>query len=91
MSEFPFLSVVTFLPLAGALMVLVFSGDDPIAVRNIRWTSLWVTIFTFIASLIVWAQFEPGNPGFQLEERHEWIGFSAYHMGVDGISLPLLL
>jgi len=36
MAEFPFLSVVTFLPLAGALIVLVYSGDDPIAVRNIR-------------------------------------------------------
>ena len=52
MAEFPFLSVVTFLPLVGALMVLVFSGDDPIAVRNIRWTSLWVTTIATTHAMI---------------------------------------
>ena len=59
MAGFPFLSVVTFIPLAGALFVLVYRGDDPIAVRNIRWTTFWVTVITFIVSL---ASFHPSTP-----------------------------
>ena len=86
MAGYPILSLVTFLPLAGALIVLVYRGDDPIAVRNIRWSTFWVTVMTFVVSLVVWANFDPANPGFQMEERYGWIGSSNYHLGVDGIA-----
>ena len=91
MNGIPILSLVTFLPLIGALIVLVYRGDDPIAVRNIRWSSFWVTVMTFLVALFVWASFDPANPGFQMEERYSWIGSSSYHMGVDGISLPFVI
>ena len=91
MAGYPILSLVTFLPLVGALMVLVYRGDDPIAVQNIRWSTLAVTVITFLVALIIWADFDPSNPGFQFEERYSWIGASTYHMGVDGISLPFVI
>ena len=49
MSCWPILSVVTFLPLVGALFILMVRGDDQVAVRNIRWTALWTTIITFLS------------------------------------------
>ena len=50
MSGWPILSVTTFLPLVGALFILVIRGDDAIAVRNMRWTALSTTIITFLVS-----------------------------------------
>ena len=42
----------------------------------------------FVLSLVVWAGFNPANPGFQLVEKHDWLGGGiSYHMGVDGISM----
>ncbi|MGI9483862.1 MAG: NADH-quinone oxidoreductase subunit M [Hyphomicrobiales bacterium] len=86
------LSVVTFLPLVGALLIATIRGDDEIALRNIRSLALLTTVFTFLLSLYVWAEFDPSKPGFQLEENFEWLGGKiTYHMGVDGISILFLL
>ena len=53
-----------------------------------RWIALVTTIATFIVSLMVWASFDPANPGFQLVEKLDWLGGGiSYHMGVDGISM----
>src|ERR1019366_10661675 len=50
--------------------------------------ALVTTIATFIVSLMVWASFDLHNPGFQLVEKHAWLGGGiSYHMGVDGISM----
>jgi len=46
--SWPILSVVTFLPLVGAAFVLAIRGNDEVALRNIRWASLWTTIVTFL-------------------------------------------
>ncbi len=86
------LSVVTFLPLVGALLIVTIRGDDEIARRNIRSLALLTTVFTFLLSLYVWAEFDPSKPGFQLQERFEWLGGKiTYHMGVDGISILFVL
>ena len=53
MSEWPILSTVTFLPLIGALLVLVIRGDDAIARRNIFNVALWTTTVTFILSIFI--------------------------------------
>jgi NADH-quinone oxidoreductase subunit M len=48
MSTWPILSLVTFLPLVGALlMILIVRGDDEAARRNARWIALWTTLVTF--------------------------------------------
>jgi NADH-quinone oxidoreductase subunit M len=90
MTDWPILSIVTFLPLAGVVMILAVRGEEA---RNARWVALWTSLVTFAVSLVLWFGFDPGNPGFQFEERAEWlpeIGI-AYHMGVDGISMPFVL
>ena len=92
MSSWPILSVVTFLPLVGALFVLVQRGEDETALRNMRWMALWTTLATFILSLLIWINFDPANTGFQFVEIRSWLGSSAtYRMGVDGISMPFVI
>jgi NADH-quinone oxidoreductase subunit M len=92
MSTWPILTAITFLPLVGALFILVVRGEDQVAVRNMRWTALFTTLITFLLSLILWADFDPANKGFQFVEQYPWLGGAmTYHMGVDGISLPFVL
>jgi NADH-quinone oxidoreductase subunit M len=79
----PLLSLVTFVPLLGVLAILLMP-----AANNARWIALITTIVTFVLSLLVWANFNPANPGFQLVEKYNWLGGGiSYHMGVDGISM----
>ncbi len=91
MSEWPILSAIVFLPLIGALFILAIRGEDEIALRNIRWTALFTTVFTLILALILWSGFDPAVPGFQFEEKNAWFGLMSYHMGVDGLGLPFVL
>jgi NADH-quinone oxidoreductase subunit M len=92
MTGWPILSTVTFLPLVGALLILIIRGDDDIARRNIYHVALWTTAVTFVLSLFIWTNFDPSNPGFQLVERTEWLGGTiAYSMGVDGISILFVI
>jgi NADH-quinone oxidoreductase subunit M len=94
MSGFPILSLLTFLPLAGALFILTVRDDDPkIVARNARYTALWTSGINFLLSLYLWFHFEPGTADFQFVEKAEWmpvLGLS-YHMGVDGISVLFVL
>ncbi len=85
------LSTIIFLPLIGALFILAIRGTDAVAIRNIRWTALATTLITFGLSMILWMDFDPAQKGFQFVEEAPWIGDIAYRVGVDGISLPLVL
>src|SRR5690606_12592460 len=90
--SWPILSVTTFLPLVGALFIAMLRGEDEVVKRNARWVALWTTIVTFAVSLLLVWRFDPGSPEFQFVERLPWLGgASAYHMGVDGISLPFVI
>ncbi|HEY4274139.1 MAG TPA: NADH-quinone oxidoreductase subunit M [Rhizomicrobium sp.] len=81
--SFPILSLVTFVPLIGAAAILAMPRAE-----SARWIALGTTIVTFVLSLVVWAKFDPTNPGFQLVEQANWLGGGiSYHMGVDGISM----
>src|SRR5262245_57669136 len=92
MTGWPILSVVTFLPLVGALLIVIIRGEDESARRNIYWIALWTTLVTFVLSLFIWAGFNPAEPGFQMVERHQWLGTTAtYAMGVDGISMLFVI
>ncbi|MGQ3359610.1 MAG: NADH-quinone oxidoreductase subunit M [Phreatobacter sp.] len=92
MSNAPILSIITFLPLLGAALILMVRGDDEAARRNIRMIALFATLVTFGLSLIpVWL-FNPATAEFQFVERAPWLGgVISYRMGVDGISLPLVV
>jgi NADH-quinone oxidoreductase subunit M len=88
-SDWPLLSLVTFLPLAGALFIFLFAnGEKEVADRNARGVALLTTTINFALALAVWGVFDPGDARFQLVERAEWLAPGiAYHLGVDGISL----
>jgi NADH-quinone oxidoreductase subunit M len=86
------LSLVVFLPLIGAVILVAFlRGEDAAARLNARRLALLVTTATFLLSLAVVAGFDPSNPGFQFVEEGKWMAGLTYKMGVDGISLPLLI
>ena len=91
MQNWPLLSLVTFLPLAGVAFILFGYGEDEAAARRARWAALWATIVTFLVSLLILPNFHSGQAGFQLVENHEWMGFAAYRMGIDGISMPFVI
>jgi NADH-quinone oxidoreductase subunit M len=92
MTNWPILSVVTFLPLVGALIVYVSPGDDEAGRRNSRWIALWTTLVTFALSLILVWRFDPAMTDFQFVEKASWLATGiTYHMGVDGISLPFVI
>ncbi len=86
----PILSIVTFLPLLGALFIAFLprnAGGD----RNARHTALYTTIFTFAISLLIWINFDPRTADFQFLEDADWIGPFRYKMGVDGISMLFVI
>src|SRR5277367_1198245 len=92
MTTWPILSVVTFLPAIGALMIYLVRGDDEAAQRNSKWIALWTTLVTFAVSLILVARFDPAQADFQFVEKAPWLANAiTYHMGVDGISLPFVI
>src|SRR2546421_3259356 len=92
MSSWPILSITTFLPLLGVLWIFCLQGEDEAVKRNARWCALWTTLVTFGISLVLVWRFDPASPEFQFVEKTFWLGgMSAYHMGVDGISLPLVI
>ncbi len=92
MGEWPILSMITFLPLVGAFIIMLIATDSPIAERNVKVVALFTTLFTFCMSLLICVNFDNSTAGFQFVERYEWIGgFMAYHMGVDGISMLFVI
>src|ERR1700736_3558829 len=92
MTTWPILSVVPFLPTLGALVIYISRGDDEAARRNSRWIALWTTLVTFAISLILVWRFDPTQTDFQFVEKASWLATGiTYHMGVDGISLPLII
>ena len=94
MNTFPILSLVTFLPLFGALFILLIDSEKQEDVaRNSRYVALFTSLFTFGISLYMYTLFKPGNPSFQLVETWEWFPALdiSYKMGVDGISVLFVL
>ncbi|BCG79869.1 NADH-quinone oxidoreductase subunit M [Mesorhizobium sp. 113-3-3] len=92
MTAWPILSLVTFLPLVGALLILFIRDDSENARRNIRAIALLTTTFTFIVSLFIWTGFDNSQAGFQFVEKVAWLDSGiSYHMGVDGISMLFVI
>jgi NADH-quinone oxidoreductase subunit M len=73
MMSWPILSVITFLPLLGALFIATL-GDDEAAARNARWVALWTTLITLAMSLLLLWRFDPSSAEFQFLEKRPWLG-----------------
>ena len=93
MSDWPLLSLVIFLPLAGAGFIMLIRGEPDVVAQNARSVALWTSSITFLLSILIWANFDPSQAGFQLVEKGQWfVGVDInYHVGVDGISLWFVL
>ena len=92
MLDWPIISVTIFLPLLGSLIIL-FIKDDETSSSNIKWAALLTSLGTFILSCLIWFLFDPSIGTYQLSEKHKWFddfNFN-YHVGVDGISLFMIL
>ncbi len=85
------LTVTTFLPLVGVAFLLI--GGRSLGDRQARWIALVASLATFAVSLAVWGDFDRAADGFQLVEQARWVESAglSYLMGVDGVSLWLVL
>lgn len=93
MTNFPWLSVITFAPMIGVLFILLIRGNPEVEARNTRAVALWTSLITFAVSMGIWVKFDNAIVGFQFEEKAVWIESLglAYHLGVDGISMFFIL
>jgi NADH-quinone oxidoreductase subunit M len=82
------LSLVTFLPLVGALII---AAQNAKAVGNIRLIALYTTAITFGLSVLIWWNFDKSSSAFQFVEEASWLGPLRYKMGVDGISMLFVI
>ena len=80
-------------PLIGGLLLLFIGNSDGRRDGLIRWLTLGVSLVAFVVTVALWAGFDPGSAAFQFVERRPWIpAFGIdYYVGVDGISLLLLV
>jgi len=88
--DFPFLSVITFIPIVTGLLLLLLPAERKNA---IRWVALSAASLALLFSVWVYFSYDTSLGGYQFEEQYTWIeqiGVS-YHVGVDGMSLPLVL
>lgn len=90
--EFLSLTLLTFFPLAGIVVLFFIPSGNKSA---LRWATLVTTLITFGISLWVLSMFNASNPDLQLVEKYDWITVAGwnirYHLGVDGLSILLVL
>ncbi|MBI5853922.1 MAG: NADH-quinone oxidoreductase subunit M [Nitrospirae bacterium] len=87
---FPWITAIVFLPILGILLLFAVGKSRD---RAMKWIAFLVTGADFVLSLPLWFLFDRSVPGMQFAERTSWISVPPiqYSVGVDGISLPLLL
>ena len=92
MTDIPILSLTIFLPLLGAIVILLIK-DDENSINNIKKVALLTSVGVFLLSLFIWLQFDNSNPGYQFQEKFRWFNdFNFYyHIGIDGISLFMVI
>ncbi len=91
--HFPILTSLVALPVVGAILLLFVRGDEETSAPFARKIALIVSLLVFAETLLLWSQFNAGSGEFQFVERHVWMpAFGIeYYVGVDGISLLLLV
>jgi len=84
------LSLILLVPVIAAVVILFLPEGEH---KLIRWFALGASLIPFVLSLVAWFRFDASQPGFQFEESYVWyeaIG-SSFHLGVDGLSLTMVL
>jgi NADH-quinone oxidoreductase subunit M len=87
--SFPFLTLITFIPLLGAVIVALIPGNRE---REIKWFSVIVSLVPLVLSIVMWMLYVRTEGGMQFVEEAAWIPTlnAYYRMGADGISVPLV-
>lgn len=86
----PLLSLLIWLPIFGGIAVLL---ADRFGLGDVRWWALGISSVVFLLSIPLWFAFDTGTAAMQFEERMPWIETlgAYYHLGVDGLSMPMIL
>jgi NADH-quinone oxidoreductase subunit M len=84
------LTLILFFPVLAAVVVLCLPKDN---LKAIRWTALGGSLVPFALTVLLWIQFKSGQPGFQFQEQYTWYAalHSTFHIGMDGLSLTMVL
>ncbi|MBV5308315.1 NADH-quinone oxidoreductase subunit M [Chromatium okenii] len=90
MNDFPLLTLTIWLPIIGGIVVLASGDKSP---NLSKWVALSFALLTFLVSLGLWIGFDSSTAQMQFVERSIWIPtFNVeYYLGVDGISMPLII
>ena len=90
-------TITLFVPMIGLAILLFMNGETQR--ENIKWVAFGTSIVAFIASVLMWINYDPGTAGLQMVQRNTWAEVSlgesviniSYFVGVDGISMLLVL
>ena len=87
--NFPILSLVTFFPLLGAILFIFIPGEKK---NLLKYLAFFIALITFVVSLYLYFNFDSTTPDPQFVEKAAWLGYGInYHLGIDGISLFLII
>ncbi|MBI1276105.1 NADH-quinone oxidoreductase subunit M [bacterium] len=92
-TQWPILSSLILLPLIGSLVLLVMRDETQADRCGVKWVALFFSLLTLALSAVLWWRFDHASAGYQFVENIAWFpGMNiSYHLGVDGISLYLLM
>ena len=90
-------TITLFLPLIGLAILVFMNGETQKS--NLKWVAFVTSLVTFVASVVMWINFDPANADLQMVQRNTWAEVSlgdsvinvSYFVGVDGISVLLVL
>ena len=90
--NFPILSAIIFIPLVGALFILITKGDQKNIEKNSKNVAIFSTVANFFLSLFLWYLFDNTTSDFQFVEEKNWMsGYISFQLGIDGISILFIL
>jgi NADH-quinone oxidoreductase subunit M len=84
------LTLILFLPVLSAAVVAILPGGEK---KLIRWVAFILSLIPLVLSVYMWFEFDSSQAGFQFEQQATWYAAinSTYHIGVDGVSLTMVL
>jgi len=90
--NFPILSAIIFIPLIGAIFILLTQGNQKNVEKNSKYVAIFSSLTNFLLSLLLWYFFDNTTSDFQFVEEKKWInGFIKFQLGIDGISILFIL
>ena len=90
--NFPILSTIIFIPLIGALFILVIKGSPKVVENNSKYVAIFTSLTNFLLSLFLWYSFDTSTSNFQFLEEKKWLNdLIDFKLGIDGISILFIL